>query len=119
MDITKRTVGDVLEVTVVGRLDAYWADHLSAALNEAVHDGAHRIRLDMAGVSYMSSVGLRVLLKFHKDLERIKGSFVVCNESAAVKTVLELAGLETLLAHEIEPAAVATARGVEIGRAHV
>jgi anti-anti-sigma factor len=100
MDITKFVAGDVLEVKIKGRLDAYWADHLSVALDETVRDGAHRIHLNMADVTYMSSVGIRVLLKFYKQLQQINGSFTVSNPSQAVKAVLELSGLEALLAVE-------------------
>jgi len=108
VEITKQQSGDVLEVSIKGRLDAYWADHLTRALEEAVRDGADHIRLNMAEVAYMSSVGIRVLLKFYKQLQRINGSFAVSNPSEAVKTVLDLAGLEALLAVEAaaQPAAV-------------
>jgi anti-anti-sigma factor len=98
MEITTQRTGEILEMTVEGRLDAYWADHLSAALEEAVRAGADRIRLNMAGVTFMSSVGIRVLLKVYKQLQRINGAFSVSNPSEAVKTVLELAGLQELLA---------------------
>lgn len=102
MEITKLQSGEILEVSVKGRLDAYWADHLTRALDEAVRDGADHIRLNMAEVAYMSSVGIRVLLKFYKQLQRINGSFAVSNPSEAVKTVLELAGLQALLAVQAE-----------------
>jgi len=110
VEISKRQTAEGLEVAVTGRLDAYWADHLSKALEEAVRDGAHHIRLNMTDVPYMSSVGIRVLMKFYKELQRLKGSFAVSNPSEAVKTVLELAGLEVLLATEAagQPAAVGT-----------
>jgi anti-anti-sigma factor len=100
VEITKLQSGEILEVSVKGRLDAYWADHLTRALDEAVRDGADHIRLNMAEVAYMSSVGIRVLLKFYKQLQRINGSFAVSHPSDAVKTVLELAGLQALLAVE-------------------
>jgi anti-anti-sigma factor len=110
VEITKLQSGEILEVSVRGRLDAYWADHLTRALEEAVRDGADHIRLNMAEVAYMSSVGIRVLLKFHKQLQRISGSFAVSNPSEAVKTVLELAGLQTLLAVEAPPQPTAVAQ---------
>jgi anti-anti-sigma factor len=110
MEITKQQTGDVLEVVVAGRLDAYWADHLSAALDEAVRGGADHIRLDMADVSYMSSVGIRVLLRFYKQLQRINGTFAVSHPSAAVKDVLELAGLQALLASQTAPAPASAPR---------
>src|ERR1700687_722200 len=98
LESTQPTSGDVMDVEVTGRLDAYWADHLSAALEDAMRGGAHNIRLNMSRVSYMSSVGIRVLLKFYKQLQRINGTFAVSQPSEPVKTVLELAGLEILLA---------------------
>ena len=98
MEITSAQVGEVLEMRVSGRLDAYWADHLTRTLEDAVHGGAHRIRINMAEVVYMSSVGIRVLLKFYKQLQRINGSLAVSQPSEAVKTVLDLAGLQMLFA---------------------
>jgi len=114
VEISKQETAEGLEVAVTGRLDAYWADHLSKALEEMVRDGAHHIRLNMADVPYMSSVGIRVLLKFYKELQLLNGSFVVSNPSEAVKTVLELAGLEALLATATAaaPAAAAVASRV-------
>ena len=114
MEITKEQTGDVVEVRVKGRLDAYWADHLTRALEDVIREGADRIRLNMIEVVYMSSVGIRVLLKFYKQLQRINGSFAVSNPSEAVKTVLELAGLESLLATEAAAAEVAAEQGERV-----
>ncbi|MDX2166202.1 MAG: STAS domain-containing protein [Deltaproteobacteria bacterium] len=97
MEIVKKQSGGVLELRINGRLDAYWADHLGAALDEALRAGADDIRLDMAAVAYMSSVGIRVLLRYYKETRRLQGSLRVQNPSAAVRTVLELAGLQVLL----------------------
>ena len=98
MEIATRQAGDALEVAVTGRLDAYWADHLARALDEAIRGGADRVRLDLSGVSFVSSVGLRVLVRFYKQLRGINGTLTVTNPSAPVARVLELAGLEVLLA---------------------
>jgi len=97
MEIVTQRERDILEVRVTGRLDAYWADHLTKALDEVIRDGSDRIRLHMAGVSFMSSMGIRVLLRSYKQLQRIGGSFAVSNPSEAVKAVLKLAGLDVLL----------------------
>jgi len=97
MEITTQETSDGFEVRVSGRLDAYWADHLAAALEDVVRDGKHHILLNMADVAYMSSVGIRVLLRFYKQLQRINGSFAVSSPSEAVRSVLELAGLAAVL----------------------
>lgn len=116
MEITTRRTNAFLELTVSGRLDAYWADHLSTALEDAIRGGADRIQLNLAGVSFMSSVGIRVLLTFYKQLQRINGTLTVTNPSEAVKTVLELTGLDALLGGGGAVAAAAprgAARGLE------
>lgn len=103
MEITKQQVGEVLEIHITGRLDAYWADHLTTSLSDAIREGAHQISLNMSEVSYMSSAGIRVLLQFYKQLKGIQGSFVVSNPSEQVKMVLELAGFKDLLISETAP----------------
>jgi ABC-type transporter Mla MlaB component len=57
----------------------------------------HQLTLNLSEVAYLSSAGIRVLVKFYKQLQGIQGSFIVSNPSEPVKTVLELAGLHTLL----------------------
>ena len=81
MEIRKQRVGDVLELEIQGRLDGYWADHLSQSLDDAIREGARNLRLNLSEVSYLSSAGIRVLVRAHKQLSAIQGSFSV---SAAV-----------------------------------
>ena len=73
MEITKKQSDDYVEMTVVGRLDGYWSDHLALTLEETAGGGqCMRIRLDLAGVDYsdLSSLGVAVLVRFHKELAR-------------------------------------------------
>lgn len=97
MEITTQVTAAGLEVKVNGRLDAYWADHLARALDDVVRGGAHRLQLDLAEVAFISSMGIRVLLRFYKQLQRIQGDLYVVNPSPEVHSVLELAGLAVLL----------------------
>jgi anti-anti-sigma factor len=86
-----------MEVNAKGRLDGYWADHLSKALEEIMRLGDHHIRLNLSEVTYISSMGIRVLVVFHKKLSSIEGSFSVSEPSASVKQVLDMVGLGTML----------------------
>lgn len=104
MEILKKHADDALEVSVKGRLDGYWADHLNKALEQVVREGAHRIRLSLSEVTYMSSAGIGVLVKFYKQLGEIHGSLVVSSASPQVKRVLEMANLGLLLAPDVAPA---------------
>jgi anti-anti-sigma factor len=97
MEITRHQSGDALELRISGRLDAYWADHLANELKETVRGGSDRLRLDLSGVDFLSSAGLRVLLVHYRQLLGLHGSLVVVNPSEPVRQVLELAGFEDLL----------------------
>lgn len=114
MQITKIPQGDYVEVRIVGRLDGYWADHLTTALAEIVREGGHHIRLNLSEISFLSSAGIRVLVQFFKQLRAIGGSLAVCNPSAHVSDVLKLAGLSSLLisADHATPAAASAATPV-------
>lgn len=122
MEITERSLGAELEMRVKGRLDSSWADPLARQLEETIRGGRHRIVLDLSEVTYLSSAGIRVLIKFYKQLQGIQGSFVVSSPSEQVKTVLDLAGLSSLLftgtAEGLAPASAPTeSRQLERGNA--
>ncbi len=97
MEITQTLTGDVMNVAVSGRLDSYWADHLGETLTEVVRQGRHRIRLDCSQITFLSSAGIGVLLRFHKELKAIGGLFRVVDPSPAVTTVLRMTKLTELL----------------------
>ena len=107
---------DGARLTLNGRLDANWSDHLGAAVAAAVQAGAHRLLLDMEKVTYISSAGIRVLMRFYKQLAAIGGRLRVVNPSSEVLKVLELSGLAQALMQGPEerpaPAAAADERAV-------
>jgi anti-anti-sigma factor len=96
MNIATAKRGPILELKLDGRLDAYWADQLGHAIDQAVHGGSHHLRLNLAGVTYLSSAGIRVIMKSFKELNAIQGSFFVSEASDTAAAVLELAGLSGL-----------------------
>ena len=83
MDITRQSSGGRLHLTVAGRIDGYWADHLNTTVGEAVRQGHRRIRMDCSKVTFLSSAGIGVLVQCHKQLTAISGAFHVTNPSTA------------------------------------
>jgi anti-anti-sigma factor len=101
MEITRRRKeGDEAEIELRGRLDAYWADQLSGDLDQLVRGGAHRLWLDLSGVTYLSSLGIGLLVRFQKELSRLGGSLKVINPSEPVKEVLTVVRLHAMLIGE-------------------
>ena len=87
-------VGDGFSTFVVqGRLDALSAPAAEAAVNIAIEGGASRLVLNMAGLEYISSAGLRVLLATAKKLMRQNGKLVLCALRQEVLEVFEISGL--------------------------
>jgi anti-anti-sigma factor len=98
--LRRRHEGDEAEVELRGRLDAYWADHLGRDLDELVRGGAHRLWLDLSGVTYVSSPGVGLLVQFQKELNRLGGSLKIINPSESVKEVFTVVRVHALLVGE-------------------
>lgn len=109
MEIVTQQLGEVLEVKVRGRLDNYWTEHLRRNLDEVIREGAHGIRLNLSELSFLSSAGVGLLVRFHKQLKGIGGSFLVTHPSERVKLVLDLCKLSPVLLFAEASAVVAPA----------
>ena len=106
---------NLLEVRARGRLDGYWADHLSKALEEIICQGNHHIVLNLSEVNYVSSMGIRVLVAFYQKLSAIEGSFSISEPSANVRELLKMVKLDAMLM-PAAPKAPAAASSVETAR---
>lgn len=97
MKIERHLHGSVVVIRVVGRLDAAWAEHFHGAVQEAIRDGRHQVRVDAAGMDYLSSAGIRALLRVRRELESVNGSFGLVHASPFVADTLRMSGLEAML----------------------
>ena len=96
MEIKKNAEVTVIEIA--GRLDTTTAPALEKAICEDIGD-AKNLVLDLKGVQYISSAGLRVLLGAQKKMQKI-GSMKVTNVCEAVMEVLEMTGFADILVIE-------------------
>src|SRR5213075_82862 len=110
MEITRTQRDNVLELKLRGRLDAYWADHVGKAIDDAIRAGSHRIELNFSQVDYLSSAGLRVLVKFYKELKAVQGSLTITEPSGGAFAILKMAGFARMLVAARSPAAVTPAK---------
>jgi anti-anti-sigma factor len=105
MEITAQDIGDVLELRVKGELDNYWAGHLAARLDDVIRNDSHRVKLDLSEVTYLSSAGIGILVKYYKQLRGIQGFLTICKPSDTVKQMLSLTKLDGLLISQVSLAA--------------
>src|SRR5262245_36102949 len=106
MEITKTQRADALELELRGRLDAYWADHVGKAIDDAIRAGSHRIELNLAQVDYLSSAGLRLLLQYYKQLKAVQGSLAITQPSGGAYAILKMAGFAMMISTPTPTAAV-------------
>ena len=98
MTIEKRLNGTDLEVKITGRLDTTTAPELEAALKESI-DGTEKLVLDFAGLEYLSSAGLRVLLATQKAMNK-QGEMVIRNVNETINEIFEVTGFIDILTIE-------------------
>jgi len=97
MEIARNAGEGFLTLVVTGRLDSRSSEQLSREVAECVRAGQHHLRLDLAGVGYISSAGISVLVGGYKQLKAVRGSFAVASPSRQVLSMIELSGLQELL----------------------
>lgn len=81
--------------TVTGRIDTMTADQAYAEGERIVQQNAKTI-LDMSEMEYLSSAGLRVLLRLNKLAKKTGKEFSLSGPSGIVKAVLEDSGMDAL-----------------------
>ena len=94
MDIAKKTEGGRTVISVTGRVDTTTAPELDAGLKL---EGTETLTLDLSGVPYMSSAGLRCLLAAQKTMMAGGGSMTIVGVQPAVREVLDITGFSGIL----------------------
>ena len=93
----KRIIEDTI-IEVSGRLDTVTAPELEKTINEDI-EGTKNLVLDIKGVEYISSAGLRVLLAAQKKISKT-GLMKVMNPCPEVMEIFEVTGFTEILTIE-------------------
>ena len=93
INYTKETSN--LTVAPEGRIDTFTAPEFEKKVIEIL-DGVSELVLDMAKVEYISSAGLRVILKVQKLMLR-QGKMKLINVNESVMEVFEITGFSDIL----------------------
>ncbi len=96
MEMQLKTGGGIPTLLVTGQLNATTAPAAEATLARTIDTGGLHLILNLAGVDYISSAGVRVLLATSKRLSRENGKLVLCELQPRVREVLGMSGLLTV-----------------------
>ena len=93
MELNTRHAGNTIVASPLGRIDHASADAFSAALATHVAQctaSGQAVVLDMSGVDYISSVGLRALMIAAKQVKAQGGRIVVAALTPMVREVFQI-----------------------------
>jgi len=88
MKIEHEQRGKYLLIRAIGRLDAAWADYFTDELFLHIRRGQHHVIIDASGMVFLSSAGIRALLRVFKELSAVHGSFLIVNSTSFVEQTL-------------------------------
>ena len=96
MQFERETVESFTVVRVTGRLDAISAPELDAQTASWLEENLLNVVLDMSGVEYISSAGLRSILAAAKQLKAKGGVLRFCGLTGMVAEVFTVSGFASL-----------------------
>lgn len=98
MTIEKKIENGNVTLTITGRLDTTTAPELEKTL-DSVLDGTKELVFDMTGLEYISSAGLRVILKAQKAMNA-QGSMKLTGVNDGIMEVFDITGFLDILTIE-------------------
>lgn len=97
MEIIEREQDGVSIFEVAGRLDSNTSPEFEKKLFETIETGSKSVVVDFEDLDYISSAGLRVILKATKALKGSDGLFFLCSLKDYVKEVFDISGFDSFL----------------------
>jgi len=111
MEFAQDRAGEVAIVRLAGRFDSSTAQPAEDNFAQLLGSGTPRLAIDMSGLEYISSAGLRVLLVVAKKVQQANGKMVLFGLVPNVREVFSVSGFDKIFAIQSDAdAAVAAVR---------
>ncbi len=110
MNLKTKKVGNIVVVYLQGRLDVHLSADIEKEINKLIKDDpASHLLLNLAGVEYMSSSGLRIFVSTMRILKESNRKLKICSMNNAVKKIFEVVELMDMFEiYETEEEAIAS-----------
>ena len=97
MEIIEENQGGINIYKLNGRLDSNTSQGFEKKIFQAIDDGSKNMIIDFKNLDYISSAGLRVILKATKALKREDGKIMLCDMQDYIKEVFEISGFDSFM----------------------
>ncbi len=97
MELIEKKESGILVLAIKGRLDAVTAPSFGEKIAQLINGGETKFVLDLEGLEYVSSAGLREFLKVAKELKKIKGKLALCAMKDYVREIFDMSGFASLI----------------------
>lgn len=97
IDIDISRLEQVTLVEVNGRVDGITAPLLGSALRDQMAEEHVQLVVDLSGVEYMSSAGLREIVTALKQARSLSGDLRLARPTERVRDIMQLAGLDQIV----------------------
>lgn len=96
MEISVRKEKNVSVVSVTGRMDAVTAPEFEKNLSELMSKGEKKFLVNLAGLEYISSAGLRSILVIAKQSKAGQGEVIFSGLRGPVEEVFKISGFHSI-----------------------
>ena len=97
MEIKDKQINEVTIISLTGSIDAMTAPKITEFIYGQIARGNIKLVMDLSGVDYTSSAGLRVLLGAIKETRAQSGDLRLAGIRPDVQKVLNLSGFSNIL----------------------
>jgi len=96
MKVTTALNGATQTFTLTGRLDSDAAPEFERQCGNEIRTETESLILDLTGLEYLSSAGLRVILSIGKGIQARGGKLVLCVQTGLIRQIIESSGFHKL-----------------------
>ncbi len=84
---------DITIVYLQGRLDVHYSAEVEEEINKLINDGKVKLLIDLAGIEYLSSSGLRIFIAISRKLKEVNGTLKLMRLSETTRKIFKIVEL--------------------------
>ena len=96
METEIKNENNITTVSVKGSVDALTAGEMTHTMNRQIDDGHVNLVIDLTGLEFMSSAGLRALLGAVKESRSHGGDLRIVSTNPGIDKVLKMSGFHNI-----------------------